>query len=343
MGYRPEGRTQGGAVMKAALATAYGGPEVMVVGEAPMPDPKAGEVRIRVVTAAVNTGDWRLRSLIVPFGFRLMVRLMFGWSKLRQPILGWECAGVVEALGEGVSGLNPGDEVVGWPAAPKGCHAEFACVRADHVLPRPKTLTWEEAGAMHFGAVTALTFLRWGGMSPGKSVLIIGASGTVGSAGVQIAKAHGMVVTAVSSGGNRDLVTALGADDVIDYGTTMLADLDRRWDMILDCTGTLDWPVAKRLLTPGGQLLAVVGGIGMMLRALLTRWSAKRVRFGDATGTRADLDELAKLVQAGKYRPLIDSTYDLADIRLAHERVDSGRKTGSVVLKISSSEVLTSP
>lgn len=187
---------------------------------------------------------------------------------------------------------------------------------------------------MCFGGITALTFLRWGGLVAGRRVLIIGASGAVGSAGVQIAKAHGLAVTAVTSKANAEMMLKLGADSHVDYETTPLDRLTGPYDMILDCQGTVSWPTARRLLTPKGVLLAVVGDIGTMLRALLLKGRSQSIRFGDATGARKDMVELAALAEAGRYRPLIDSSYALEDVRKAHVRVDGGHKRGSVVLRI---------
>ncbi len=321
--------------MKAALATAYGSPDVMKVGEVPQPVPGDGEILIRVMAAAVNSGDWRIRSRNVPRGFGLMIRLVFGWSKPRQPILGWECAGVVAAIGAKVTNFKVGEEVITFPEGPRGCHAEYMTVGADKpIIRKPAGLSWDEAGAFCFGGVTALNFLRWGGLAAGKRVLIVSASGSVGSAAVQIAKAAGAQVTGVCSAVNREMVLGLGADAVIDYLTQDYTLLGERWDMIMDCVGSEHFGRAKSSLTPDGRLLQVVGDLPQMLQAMTTRWSSKRVVFGDAGGAVSDLEELARLAEAGKYRPVLDSVYSLDDVRAAHARVESRRKRGNVVLRI---------
>lgn len=326
--------------MRAALATAYGSPDVMQVGEVPQPVPAEREILIKVMAAAVNSGDWRIRSLDVPRGFRLMVRLGFGWSKPRQPILGWECAGVVQAVGAKVSNFRVGEDVITFPNGPRGCHAEYMTVGADKpVIRKPAVLSWEEAGAFCFGGLTALNFLRRGGVAAGKRVLIVGASGSVGSAAVQIAKAAGSHVTGVCSAANRDLVLGLGADAVIDYQAEDYAARGERWDIIMDNVGGEHFGRAKSSLTPDGRLLAVVVDLPQMLRAMTSRWARRRIVFGDAGGSLADLEDLVRLAETGKYRPVLDSVYDLADVRAAHRRVDSGRKRGSVVLRIGTSQI----
>ncbi len=321
--------------MKAALATAYGSPDVMQLGEVPLPVPRDGEILVKVMAAAVNSGDWRIRSRNVPRGFGLMVRLIFGWSKPRQPILGWECAGVIAAVGVKVTNFRVGEEVIIYPGGPRGCHAEYMTVKADKpIIRKPASLTWDEAGAFCFGGVTALSFLRWGGLAAGKRVLIVSASGSVGSAAVQIAKAAGAHVTGVCSAANREMVMQLGADAVIDYSVEDYTLRGEHWDMIMDCVGSEHFGRAKLSLTQDGWLLQVVGDLPQMLQALTTRWSRKRVVFGDAGGTVGDLEELARLAENGKYRPVLDSVYTLHEIQSAHERVESQRKRGNVVLRI---------
>ncbi|MFM2354475.1 MAG: hypothetical protein RLZZ528_211, partial [Pseudomonadota bacterium] len=168
--------------MKAAVYHRYGGPEVVAVADIPRPEPGAGEVLVRIVSTTVSTADWRLRSLDVPRGFRLMVRLMFGWNRPRTPVLGTELAGVVAQAGPGVTGVRAGDAVVAFVGAALGCHAEYRVVKAGAaMIDRPAALTWDEAGAMCFGGATALWFLRERlKLARGERLLVIGASGAVG-------------------------------------------------------------------------------------------------------------------------------------------------------------------
>jgi NADPH:quinone reductase-like Zn-dependent oxidoreductase len=322
--------------MKAALVTAYGDVSVVKVADVADAKPGKGDLLIRVYAASVSTGDWRIRSLDTPPGFGLMIRLVFGWSKPRHPIFGTECAGVVDSIGPGVQDFRIGDSVIALPKSPRGCHAELVAVAANCVIPKPDCLTWGEAGAFCFGGTTALTFLKKARLTPKDRVLVIGASGSVGSAAVEIAKAHGAHVTGVASEANRKMVLGLGADDVIDYMAEDVTKRGETWDVVMDTQGVLPFYRARKVLTPEGRYLGVVAGLPAMLGGMLNPFRKQKAIYGIAATGRPILEELAALTEAGAYRPQIDSTYRLDQAREAHARVETHRKRGNVVLRMAS-------
>jgi NADPH:quinone reductase-like Zn-dependent oxidoreductase len=322
--------------MNAALVTAYGDVSVVKVADVADAKPGKGDLLIRAYAASVSTGDWRIRSLDTPPGFGLMIRLIFGWSKPRHPIFGTECAGVVDSIGPGVQDFRVGDAVIALPKAPRGCHAELVAVAADCVIPKPDCLTWDEAGAFCFGGTTALTFLKKARLTPKDRVLVIGASGSVGSAAVEIAKAYGAHVTGVASEPNRKMVLSLGADDVIDYMAEDVTKRGETWDVVMDTQGVLPFYRARKVLTPEGRYLAVVAGLPAMLGGMLNPFRKQKAIYGIAATGRPILEELAALTEAGAYRPQIDSTYRLDQAREAHARVETHRKRGNVVLRMAS-------
>lgn len=225
--------------MKAIVYERYGPPEVLQLKEVEKPAPKNNEVIINTHAATVTSGDWRVRSLNVPFGFGLIMRLVFGISRPKQPILGSELAGVVETVGKDVSKFKVGDPVFAFSDAAMGCHAEYKCMAEDGaVVPKPSSLTFEEAAALSFGGTTALDFLRRAKLQSGERVLVNGASGAVGTAAVQLAKYFGAIVTGVCSTANVELVRSLGATHVIDYTQQDFTRNGETYDVIVDTVGT---------------------------------------------------------------------------------------------------------
>ena len=320
--------------MKAAIYTRYGPPDVIYLAEVPTPAPKPSEVRVRIHATTVNSADWRLRSAKVPRGFGLIIRLVFGITGPRQPILGTELSGLIDAVGAKVTGFKPGDAVFAFFGAKMRCHAEYRTMAATGtVLPKPDTLTRAQAAALSFGGTTALYFLRdRARVTPGDRVLVLGASGTVGSAAVQVAKRLGAHVTGVTSATNQEVVRGLGADAVIDYSAQDFTRADARYDIIMDCVGATTYAASKGVLARNGRFLAVAGGLPEILGTLWSRKHGHRVMAGTAPENLSDLILLADWAQAGHFTPLIDSTYDFAQIVDAHARVDTGRKRGSVVV-----------
>lgn len=323
--------------MKAAVYYEYGGPEVVRLAEAPRPEVGEKDVLIRVRATAVNSGDYRIRSMDVPPGFRLFARLVFGFKRPKQPILGSVVAGEVVEAGEKVTRFQVGDRIMATSGASLGAHAEYKVLPEEGAIaPLPENLSYEEAAALPFGGHTALTFLKdLGKIQAGEKILINGASGAVGTAAVQLARHFGAEVTAVCSGRNAELVSDLGAGRVIDYTREDPSQDDQTYDLIMDTVGNLPYTKVKHLLRPGGRLLAVVGSLSDMLRAVwVGLTSSHRIIAGNARETAENLLVLSELAEAGELRPVIDRTYSLAEITEAHRYVDTGRKRGSVVVRV---------
>jgi NADPH:quinone reductase-like Zn-dependent oxidoreductase len=302
-----------------------------------MPTPKDNEVLIRIHATTVSTGDWRARSLKMPAGFGVLGRLVFGVFGPRQPILGTELAGEIVAVGESVTKWRPGDQVFGFPGAAYGCHAEYRTMPQDGMIARrPANLSREEAAVLSFGGTTALSFLRdKGGIQPGDAVLIVGASGCVGSAAVQLARHFGASVTGVCSTSNRDLVLRLGAERAIDHILGDFAASAEQYDLILDTTGTAPYSRCGHMLKTGGRLLVVHGSLSQALGLKgPSRASGKKSIAGVAAFQPADLQLLADLASSGVFKPLIDRCYPLENVVEAHAYVDTGHKRGSVVLTV---------
>lgn len=320
--------------MKAIVYERYGPPEVLQLKEVEKPAPKNNEVLIRTHAATVTSGDCRVRSLNIPLGFRLLTRLVFGIARPKQPMLGSELAGVIEAVGKHVSRFKLGDEVFASSDTAMGCHAEYKCMAEDGaVVPKPSTLTFDEAAALSFGGTTALDFLRRAKLQRGESVLVIGASGAVGTAAVQLARHFGAVVTGVCSTANVELVRSLGATQVIDYTRQDFTRNGGTYDVIVDTVGTT--PLSRRMssLKEGGRLLMIVAGLPDMLHGLwVSMTSGKKVIAGPATVRVADLQLLAELAEAGEFKPVIDRRYPFEQTAEAHRYVDTGRKKGNVVI-----------
>jgi NADPH:quinone reductase-like Zn-dependent oxidoreductase len=320
--------------MKAAIYERYGLPEVVKIREVPTPTPSAGEVLIRVRASTVSTGDWRARSLEMPPGFGPFGRLAFGIVRPRQPILGTELAGTVEAIGDNVTSFNVGDEVFAFADAKMGSHAEFRSIADDGLVARkPTNLSFEQAAALSFGGMTMLKFFRRAALVRGEKVLVNGASGSVGSAAVQLARFFGAEVTGVSSTANLELVRGLGAHHVIDYTTTDFAANGETYDVIVDTVGNAGYSRVKQSLAQGGRLLAVLSGFAdLLLAPIAGRARGHRVIAGPSRSRPEDLQQLAAIAAEGAFKPVIDQTYPFERIVEAHRRVETGRKRGSVVV-----------
>ncbi len=338
--------------MKAAFFTEHGGLDTLQVGELPDPRPGPGEVLVRVKACALNHLDLFVRE---------------GWPGLRLPlphIGGTDMAGVIEGLGEGVTGVAVGDEVIVNPGLnfeededgelivppePKiigetqgGGLAEFVVAPATRVLPKPAAWSWEEAAAFPLTALTVTRMLRKARAKPGQRVLVIGAGGGVGVMSVQLAKAWGCEVYATTGGaGKVAKVQALGADHVIDYKA------DKDWwktvyglsgkqgmDIVIDCVGQATWALSLRTLRPGGRLVtcgATTGPIGET-HIQLVFWKQLSI-LGSTMGTPQDLERALALAKAGKIHPVVDSVFSLDEARAAQERMDKGLQFGKIVVK----------
>jgi NADPH:quinone reductase-like Zn-dependent oxidoreductase len=292
-------------------------------------------VKIRATT--VSSADWMVRSLEVPRGFGVFARPAFGLFGPRKQILGSELSGEIEAVGSAVTRFAVGDEVFAFPGFDLGCHAEYRTLseqgRIEHM---PEGVSFEEAAAICFGGTTALHYLRdLAKIEPGNDVLIIGASGAVGSAAVQLAKHFGARVAAVTSTSNLERVEQLGADRVIDYRKEHWSGDQARYDVIFDTVGATGWSESEDSLKKGGRLLLCAATLPQLLGALRgPRKEGKRVLAGNSPETLRDMQELKSLAEAGRYRPLIDRCFPLHQIVEAHEYVATGRKRGSVVVTV---------
>ncbi|WP_373635036.1 NAD(P)-dependent alcohol dehydrogenase [Yoonia sp. SS1-5] len=319
----------------------YGAPDVVTRVEISKPVPKRDEVLIKVVATTVSAGDWRARSLTMPTGMGWVGRLVFGVTGPRKPVLGTEFSGVVETVGANVTAYHPGDAVIGFPGAAFGAHAEYITMSAAGKLVRkPENISFAQATAIPFGASTAYDFLvNKGQLRAGERVLVNGASGSTGSAAVQIAKHLGAHVTGVCSGKNADMVRAIGADRVIDYQTQDFTDQDATYDVVVDTVGSAPWSRTQHALRPGGRMLLIAGSTSdMIFGGLKARLRGKRLIGGVATESREILQAVVDLTAAGAFHPVIDRCFAADQMIAAHAHVDTGHKKGNVVVAFSALE-----
>ncbi|MDO6589997.1 NAD(P)-dependent alcohol dehydrogenase [Loktanella sp. D2R18] len=315
----------------------YGSPDVLEQVTLPTPTPQPNEVLVKIHATTVSAGDWRARSLTMPKGLGFMGRLVFGITGPRKPILGTEFSGEVAAVGPKVTNFLPGDKVIGFPGASFGAHAEFITMPSDGKLVRkPDNISFEQAAAIPFGGTTAYDFLvNKAKLQPGAKVLINGASGSVGSACIQIAKHLGAHVTAVCSAKNAQMVTGLGADQVIDYQTQDVITDGVLYDAVVDAVGTLPWAQARHALRPGGQMVLIAGKTSdMLLGSLKARLAGKRLIGGVASERREIIEAVTQLAARGIFQPVIDRNYPFDEMKAAHAHVDTGRKCGNVVVSV---------
>ncbi len=317
--------------MRAVVYDRYGPPDVLRLEEVERPVPKGDEVLVRIRATTVNRTDCGWRSAR-PF----IVRSFIGLLRPKRKILGMELAGDVEEVGAGVTEFEVGDQVFGVKGF--GAHAEFVCIPESAALAhKPAGMTFEEAAAVCDGACVALSCLRKADSLSGRSVIVYGASGSVGTAGVQLAKHFGAHVTAVCNTKNVELVRSLGADEVIDYLQEDFTKNGKTYDVIFDAVGKHSFRRCRRSLKPGGVFIET--DLGFMwhvpLLALLTRRVGdKRLKLGVARYTKKDVLFLKELIESGKYRPVIDRSYPVEDVVDATRYVETGQKTGNVVLTV---------
>jgi NADPH:quinone reductase-like Zn-dependent oxidoreductase len=324
--------------MKAVYCPSYGTPQILEHRDIEEPTFCDNEILIQTLATSVTTGDSRVRALRMPTGFGLIGRLALGISKPRQPVLGSELSGIVVGIGKNVSKFKVNDEVILFTGTKLGCHTELKAVSQDEgIVPKPANMSFEEAAALASSGTTALAFLRRGNVGRASRVLVIGASGAVGSAAVMLSKHLGAHVTAVCSSKNLEFVSSLGADRVIDYTKANYLSGGEAYDAILDASGTVSYLKARRALKRTGRLLLVSATLPHILQSILAASTGKhKVVAGPAPWTQEDLEFLCKAVESGAYRVPIDRTYSLAQIAQAHAYVDAGGKTGNVVITIDS-------
>jgi NADPH:quinone reductase-like Zn-dependent oxidoreductase len=304
--------------MKAVICTKYGTPEVLQIQEVSKPMPKDNQILVKVVATAVNSGDVRVRSLDVKGFMKIIMRLVLGITKPRKPILGTVFSGVIEDLGTDVSKFNIGDKVFGMTGFKFGTYSEYISVNQNsNILEIPKNATYEEATAIIFGGQTAIHFLDNAKISEKSNpkILIIGATGSVGTAAVQIAKHHNANITAVCSSDGLSLVDELGVKNVILYDKEDLTKQTEKFDIIFDAVGKSNKKQCKHLLHENGVYTGVNSGY--------------------ASETIQQLKLLKELFEKGEFKATIDKTFPMDKIVEAHIYVEAGRKKGNVVLKIS--------
>jgi NADPH:quinone reductase-like Zn-dependent oxidoreductase len=319
--------------MKAVVYTRFGPPEVLAVEEVAKPTPQAHEVLVRVHATTVTSAEAAMRR-----GEPLWGRVILGFFRPRKRMrtLGTELAGVIESVGESVTRFRPGDEVFGFAGFSIGANAEYMRLPERGSLAlKPRNRTFEEAAAAVDGASTALYFLRdKAAIRRDQKVLVVGASGSIGTYAVQLARYFGAHVTAVCSMGNADLVRSLGAHEVVDHTREDFTRNGKTYDIIFDTVGKSSFRRCRGSLTPSGCYLPTTGLFNYVLSAWTRLWGGKRVRTGMSVDKRDALEFLRPLIEADALRVVIDRRYEIDDIVEAHRYVDSGRKRGNVVVTV---------
>ncbi|WP_162425623.1 NAD(P)-dependent alcohol dehydrogenase [Pontibacter pudoricolor] len=300
--------------MKAVIYERYGAPDVLTLQDIDKPVPKSDEVLIKVYATSVTAGDWRMRKAD-PF----LTRLFNGLFKpKRVKILGFELAGVIEEVGKEVRTFKAGDAVFAFCGYKFGGYAEYRCLRETDVIAlKPFNMTFEQAATVPLGSLTALSRLRKGKISEGQKVLIYGASGSVGTFAIQLAKYFGAEITAVCSTNNTELARSIGADKTVDYKKEDFTALEEKFDLIFDAVGKIKKSDSKKLLKPTGSFISVNG---------------------QTKPTQQDLILIKEIIEAGKLTSIIDRTYNLNEIQDAHRYVEQFRKKGNVSVRVAIDE-----
>ncbi len=323
--------------MKAVVCTKYGPPEVLKITEVKKPSPKENEVLVRIYATTVTAADFRVRSFTIPTFFWLPARLMLGLRKPRKSILGMELSGEIESIGKNVKSFKEGDEVFAATLQSFGAYAEYICLPEDGPIAiKPTNTDYEEAAAIPIGARTAFHHLkRIAEVKPGQKVLIYGASGSVGTYAVQLAKYFGAEVTGVCSTSNLELVKSLGADKVIDYKKPDFTKNFETYDIIFITIDKCPFLACKKALSKKGTYL----NIGRPMKSLKMIWTSlttsKKIVVGKNSPETAEaLIILKRIIEKEQLKPVIDRVYLFDQIAKAHRYVDKGHKIGNVVITL---------
>ncbi|MEQ9218176.1 MAG: NAD(P)-dependent alcohol dehydrogenase [Cyclobacteriaceae bacterium] len=325
--------------MKAVEFRKYGGPDVLQLVFVPKPIPKVNEVLIKIYATTVTAEDPKMRGFNHPPLLKIPVGLMFGFFKPKRPVLGIEFAGVVEAVGSRVTKYQPGDQVFGYTGLSFGAYAEYKCLPEDGLLClKPENLSHVQAASMVNGPLSCLAYLKKkAGVKKGDQVLIYGASGSVGTAAIQLAKYFGAQVTGVCSTRNLDMVRSLGADMVVDYTREDFTNQDVRYNIIFDTVGKTSMTTCMAMLKPKGKYLLTEFGFTHILKAGTTAFSnGKKVIVASSNiyWKKEDLEFMKHLAELGHFKPVIDKVFTLENMAEAHSYVEQGHKAGNVGVSI---------
>jgi NADPH:quinone reductase-like Zn-dependent oxidoreductase len=323
--------------MRAVVYDRYGPPDVLRLDHLEQPVPKDDEVLVRIRATTVARADCATREANRRSGLAAAIfsRLAFGVRRPKRRILGSELAGEVAGVGAAVAGFKVGDRVFGTTGLRFGAHAEFICLPADSALaPMPAGATFEEAAAVCDGGINALTSLRRAGVGKGRSILVYGASGSIGTAAVQLARYFDADVTAVCSARNVELVRSLGADTVVDRAQEDFTTSGKTYDVIFDAVGKLSFRRCRGSLKPGGIYIATEGLANVLLGLVTSRTGGRKVVFPFPRYTRENVLFMEELIEDGQYRAVIDRSWPLEQVVEATRYVETERKTGNVVLTV---------
>jgi NADPH:quinone reductase-like Zn-dependent oxidoreductase len=322
-------------LMKAIVCTKYGPPEVLHLADVAKPNPKANEVLVKIHATTVTLFDCWQRSSTAPPGFGLLSRIASGIRKPKQPILGTELAGEIDAVGKDVTKFKKGDQVFGFTGMQLGTYAEYVSLPEDGMVAmKPTNMSYEEAAAIPYGALTALYFLRKGNIQSEQKVLIFGASGGVGNYAVQLSKHFGAEVTGVCSTKKLELVKSLGANKVVDYTQEDFTKSGETYDIIFDTIGKSPFSGSTRSLKKEGVYLFATFGLPRLLQILWFKLTSRKKvgPLGVVEEKTEDLIFLKELIEAGKIMPVVDRIFPMEQAANAHRYVETGQKAGNVII-----------
>jgi len=322
--------------MKAIYCTKYGGPEVLQIREIPTPFPKANEVRIKIHATSVTAADFRIRSFTIPPAYKMIARIVLGFTKPRKPILGLELSGVIDAVGKNVTKFKIGDAVFAATANRFGAYAAYICLNQNATIAlKPENCSFQEAATLPVGALTAQHFIKVSQLKPNSQILIYGASGSVGTYAIQFAKLYGATVTAVCSLQNKDLVIGLGADKYIDYQAADFLQQLGQYDVVFLAVDKFNFSDAIHVVKPNGIYINITAPFKSREMKRAAKVENKTIIIGkDPAFSAVNLAEVKQVVEQGKLKSVIDKTFAFENIVDAHQYVDLGHKKGNVAISI---------